>query len=103
MLSGTGEVPRDCSEDELESWADVLSKWTSNDQKPRQLSVLVKNGIPEALRGEVWQRLAGCENDSEMMDTFRILITKVSITITINFRIQSLSPQNLFNTLFIFY
>jgi hypothetical protein len=62
---------------ELESWADVLARWTSTKQRPRQLASLVRGGIPEALRGEVWQRLAGCENDTTMMDTYRILITKV--------------------------
>lgn len=63
---------------ELESWADVLARWTSTKQRPRQLAALVQGGIPEALRGEVWQRLAGCENDTAMMDTYRILITKDS-------------------------
>ncbi|PNF22091.1 hypothetical protein B7P43_G08891 [Cryptotermes secundus] len=78
LLSGTGEVSKDCSEMELESWADVLARWTSTKQRPRQLASLVRGGIPEALRGEVWQRLAGCENDTAMMDTYRILITKDS-------------------------
>ncbi|XP_066994264.2 rab GTPase-activating protein 1-like isoform X3 [Anabrus simplex] len=78
LLSGTGEVSKDCSEVELESWADVLARWTSTKQRPRQLNALVRGGIPEALRGEVWQRLAGCENDTAMMGSYRILITKDS-------------------------
>jgi len=68
---------------ELESWADVLARWTSTKQRPRQLAALVQGGIPEALRGEVWQRLAGCENDTAMMDTYRILITKVCLLLRI--------------------
>jgi hypothetical protein len=68
---------------ELESWADVLARWTSTKQRPRQLAALVHGGIPEALRGEVWQRLAGCENDTAMMDTYRILITKVCLLLRI--------------------
>ncbi|XP_054272121.1 rab GTPase-activating protein 1-like isoform X2 [Macrosteles quadrilineatus] len=76
ILSGTGEVSKDCSEGELESWADVLARWTVTPQPPRQLSPLVRQGIPEALRGEVWQRLAQCDNDNSMMDLYRILITK---------------------------
>lgn len=39
----------------------------------------MKQSIPEALRGEVWQRLAGCENDNAMMDNYRILITQVDL------------------------
>ncbi|XP_014248994.1 rab GTPase-activating protein 1 [Cimex lectularius] len=75
MLSGTGEVSKDCSLDELESWSEVLSKWGAT--RPKQLSQLVKQGIPEALRGEVWQRLAKCD-DNTLMDNYRILITQES-------------------------
>ncbi|CAH0552956.1 unnamed protein product, partial [Brassicogethes aeneus] len=78
LLSGTGLVSKDCSEDVLESWADVLNKWKSTKQKPKQLAGLVRMGIPEALRGEVWQRLAGVEENSEMLENYRILITKES-------------------------
>lgn len=77
LLSGTGMVSKDCSEDVLENWADVLNRWKSTKQKPKQLAGLVRHGIPEALRGEVWQRLAGTEENLHMMETYRILITKV--------------------------
>ncbi|XP_022920626.1 rab GTPase-activating protein 1-like isoform X2 [Onthophagus taurus] len=76
LLSGTGQVSKDCAEDVLENWADVLQKWKTTDQRPKQLSALVKLGIPEALRGEVWQRLAG--SDDQLLETYRILMTKES-------------------------
>ncbi|XP_060525757.1 rab GTPase-activating protein 1-like isoform X2 [Cylas formicarius] len=76
LLSGTGLVSKDCAEDVLESWADILLKWKQTRQRPKQLAGLVRLGIPEALRGEVWQRLAGAEENTEMMENYRLLITK---------------------------
>ncbi|CAK9821815.1 Rab GTPase-activating protein 1 [Anthophora retusa] len=78
MLSGTGEVSKDCSADELANWAEVLDSWQVNEQRPKLLIKLTKQGIPEALRGEVWQRLSNCDNSQEMMDRYRTLITKES-------------------------
>ncbi|XP_019866327.2 rab GTPase-activating protein 1-like isoform X3 [Aethina tumida] len=78
LLSGTGLVSKDCSEDVLETWGDVLNRWKSTKLRPKQLSGLVRLGIPEALRGEVWQRLSGVEENSDMLENYRVLITKES-------------------------
>ena len=45
----------------LDSWSQVLIEWDRDNplQFPKQLPALVRQGIPEALRGEVWQRLTG--------------------------------------------
>ncbi|XP_046442776.1 rab GTPase-activating protein 1-like isoform X3 [Daphnia pulex] len=78
LLSGSGEVSKDCSELELASWAEVLHMWGTQpgDTRPKQLKHLVRRGIPEALRGEVWLRLADCSADTSVMDAYRVLITK---------------------------
>ncbi|XP_042874491.1 rab GTPase-activating protein 1-like isoform X2 [Penaeus japonicus] len=77
LLSGSGEVSKDCPQGELDMWRQVLPKWQDAPvQLPKGVSGLVKRGIPEALRGEVWQLLAGCCDDIDMMETYRVLITK---------------------------
>lgn len=78
LLSGSGEVSKDCSEVELASWAEVLQQWGTGpgDSRPKQLKHLVRHGIPEALRGEVWLRLTDCSTDAAVMDAYRVLITK---------------------------
>ena len=73
-----GEVSKDCSELELTAWAEALQQWGTqpSDSRPKQLKQLVRRGIPEALRGEVWLRLSGCSSDEKVMDAYRVLITK---------------------------
>ncbi|GFS47608.1 rab GTPase-activating protein 1 [Nephila pilipes] len=79
LPSGTGEVSKECSSFELEGWAEVLQRWRLNlKQRPKQLTPLVRRGIPEALRGEVWQLLAGCIDDRQIVDTYKNLISKES-------------------------
>uniref|UniRef100_A0ABD2VXZ4 Rab-GAP TBC domain-containing protein n=1 Tax=Trichogramma kaykai TaxID=54128 RepID=A0ABD2VXZ4_9HYME len=78
MLSGTGIVSKDCSADVLASWSAVLENWQINEPRTKLLIKLTRQGIPEALRGEVWQRLSNCDNSEEMFDKYRTLITKES-------------------------
>ncbi|XP_063424247.1 rab GTPase-activating protein 1-like isoform X2 [Mytilus trossulus] len=80
LLSGYGFVSKEITdEDLLQAWHEVLKKWHQNlTQKPKQVHHLVKKGIPEALRGEVWQLLAGCHDNSDLLEAYRVLITKDS-------------------------
>ena len=79
ILSGSGGVSKECSETELAGWAEVLQNWPPGRSRPRQLVSLVRAGVPEALRGEVWQRLSlASEKMDSTVENYRILVTKES-------------------------
>lgn len=80
MLSGSGDVSKECSEDILADWGECLVKWKrERTSRPKELNSLIRNGIPDPLRGEVWQLLCNVDKDPEMMDTYRLLLAKVSL------------------------
>jgi len=77
LLSGSGGVSKDCTETELISWGEVLQVWGSGQPRPKQLPALVRAGVPEALRGEVWQRLSEASEEMERtIENYKILVTK---------------------------
>ena len=45
LLSGSGAVQKECSEEELGSWADLLSKWKGVSPRPKQLPGLVRKVV----------------------------------------------------------
>lgn len=79
--SGTGSVSKDCSASELLGWSQILPKWHAKlNQRPKGLNSLVRNGIPEPLRGEVWQLLSGAQQLADLMDQYRIFLTRSAPT-----------------------
>ncbi|XP_046330913.1 rab GTPase-activating protein 1-like isoform X2 [Haliotis cracherodii] len=80
LLSGSGVVSKEVTDENLlDAWHDVLTKWHANlTQRPKQVTHLARKGVPEALRGEVWQLITGCHDSSELLEAYRILITKES-------------------------
>ncbi|CAK8675234.1 unnamed protein product [Clavelina lepadiformis] len=81
LLSGSGEVSKECSEQVLSDWGDVLCRWRANlAKRPAGIRSLIRSGtgIPDPLRGEVWQLLADCHDNGDMLENYRILITKDS-------------------------
>lgn len=81
VMSGLGNVSKDCAQEDLMDWSEILAKWRKAtwNERPKGLQNLVRKGIPEALRGEVWQLLAGCnEDEKSMIEAFRLLLSKDS-------------------------
>ena len=77
MLSGFGDVSKECSGTEFDSWSQILSEWSRDNPKqyPKFLLTLIKNGVPETFRGEVWQRITGASvQQEEIIEAYRYII-----------------------------
>lgn len=75
LPSGYGTISKECNEKDLEGWSQLLNEWRLNTSvRPNGLPDLVRRGIPEALRGEVWQQLANCHKDDQLMCQYSSLL-----------------------------
>ena len=105
LMSGNGgEDLRAITDDELlAAWSALIVKWRVRVQSssiskmpceptpevalersgaefplPRKIRQLVQRGIPDSLRVEIWQLMAGFRNiDADLTEVYRILLTKV--------------------------
>lgn len=91
LLSGSGQVNRECSDDILQEWRNIIEKWKEEPEKylflknlftlvfrrPIELNAIIHDGIPDILRGEVWQLLAKVHVDADLVQTYRMLLDKV--------------------------
>jgi hypothetical protein len=54
LQSGVGEISKDCSDEQIAAWSDIVTIWpVGSTVRPKQLSPLVKAGIP----GNCWLTL----------------------------------------------
>eukprot|EP00794_Sanderia_malayensis_P016013 gene16013-17630_t len=80
LLSGSGQIDQECTEEVLSGWSDVLLKWKDYQTRPKQLMQLVRKGVPDPMRGQIWQMLAVTEHDSEVLGNYTALANKVPLS-----------------------
>eukprot|EP00045_Choanoeca_perplexa_P008809 m.82762 g.82762 ORF g.82762 m.82762 type:complete len:989 (+) comp14633_c1_seq1:70-3036(+) len=71
MVSGRGQVNRSIEDRLLEQWGQLLAKWDT--ASPKSIKTLVKKGVPDSLRRQVWLKLAKVEN-SPMESQYPLLL-----------------------------
>lgn len=79
-MSGSGTVSMECSPETLEDWGKALQQWRMDlSRRPPLVQKLIRSGsgVPEPLRGEVWQLLSGCVDNENMLEQYRLLIARV--------------------------
>ena len=82
LSSGFGAVTLECSSERLAWWTkERISGWTEKNVRPEGIDeVIVKYGVPHALRGAIWPLLAKIKADKmeELKEAFRVLNTRWS-------------------------
>jgi hypothetical protein len=68
MAGQKGTVKRNMSISTIDEWSDVLGRWEATSRS--RLQSRARNGIPDALRHQVWCRLAG-SHDIDMSDSLQ--------------------------------
>lgn len=76
IVSGTGEVSREMTQDTLEEWSRYMHELQTDSALPKGVPSLVRAGIPEAIRGNVWLKLVGMDKRQDLIDNYRVLITR---------------------------
>ena len=48
LMSGSGKVVRECSEEQLDSWSDIMNKWKDVSSRPKQVTPLIRKQVTKA-------------------------------------------------------
>eukprot|EP00795_Rhopilema_esculentum_P010495 gene10495-19207_t len=100
LLSGSGKVEKEYTEEELAGWSEMLEKWKDYQTRPKQLVQLVRKGVPDQMRGDIWLRLADVDLDSEILHNYSVL-TKKAVLYCLSFEnhdpLGGLMTSNQFN------
>ncbi|XP_027195339.1 GTPase activating protein and centrosome-associated [Dermatophagoides pteronyssinus] len=82
LQSGSGSVRRECSQNEIQAWHNIMEKWNKENLsvRPRQLANMIRRGgIPQALRPEIWQLLSGAhEIEEKILPKYKLFVTQES-------------------------
>ncbi|UMM38814.1 hypothetical protein L5515_016135 [Caenorhabditis briggsae] len=70
LLSGSGKVSQECKEEHLELWNQLINNWDQQSDRPERISELVLDGIPDKLRGHVWQLLANAIDQPDLVEKY---------------------------------
>ncbi|PAV65018.1 hypothetical protein WR25_08345 isoform B [Diploscapter pachys] len=79
LLSGSGTVNRECTEELMQQWKTCIEEWKNDEsgQRPECVaSLILVGGVPDVLRGEIWQLLAKVNSDAELHSTYHLLLDK---------------------------
>ncbi|NP_001360743.1 Rab GTPase-activating protein tbc-11 [Caenorhabditis elegans] len=76
LLSGSGKVSQECKEEHLEMWDQLIENWDQQSDRPQKISELVLDGIPDKLRGRVWQLLSNAIDQPDLVEKYHIFLSQ---------------------------
>lgn len=45
LMSGSGKVVRECSEEQLDNWSVIITKWKDVNSRPKQVKTLIRKQV----------------------------------------------------------